>query len=240
MEKQKITALTATDLSAAFNTIDHDILLEVWQMKFGFTGQALHWFDSYLRPRGFQVIIEDQRSDIINLPLSVPKGSCGGPTYYSVYASTLQKCIMDDLKFDFHAFADSHAYTKVFDANSRLQEYKTMGDLTHCTREIKIWMDQNRLKMNNSKTKFILFGSKRQLVKCITTQPDVNGNSIQRSECIQYLGEQTDQHLSFKTHILIKCKSATFNLFRLCKIHSVLTREAANILALALIISHLD
>ena len=50
MEKQKITAFTAIDLLAAFNTIDYDILLEVLQMKFSFTGQTLHWFDSYLRP----------------------------------------------------------------------------------------------------------------------------------------------------------------------------------------------
>ena len=69
---------------------------------------------------------------------------------------------------------------------------------------------------------------------------DINGNSISRSECICYLGEWMEQHLSFKTHIQIKCKSATFNLFRLCKIQSVLTRETANLLALALIISHLD
>ena len=110
MEKQKITALTATDLSAAFDTVDHDILLEALQIKFGFTGQALHWFDSPLRPRGIQVITEDQRSDILNLPFSVPWGSCRGPMYYSVYASTLQECILDDLKFYLHASAEYHAY----------------------------------------------------------------------------------------------------------------------------------
>ena len=59
-----------------------------------------------------------------------------------------------------------------------------MCDLTHCAREIKTWMDQNRLKMNDSKTEFIMFGLKRQLAKYITTELDVNGNSIQRSECI--------------------------------------------------------
>ena len=115
-----------------------------------------------------------------------------------------------------------------------------MCDISHCVSEIKTWMDQNRLKMNASKTEFILFGSRKQLAKCITTELDINGNSIPRSEWIHYLGEWMDQHLSFKTHIKIKCKSATFNLFRLCKICSVLTRETANLLALALIISHLD
>ena len=176
----------------------------------------------------------------MNLPFSVPQGSCWGPMYYSVYASTSQECIPDDLKFDLHAFADDYAYKKLFDANSRLQEYKTICDLTHYAKEIKIWMDQNRLKMNDSKAEFILFGLKRQLAKCNTTELDINGNSIQRSECIPYLREWIDLHLSFKIHIQTKCKSAAFNLFRLCKIHSVLTRETASLLALAFIISHLD
>ena len=102
MERQKITALTAIDLLAAFNTIDYEILLEVLQIKFSFTGQVLHWFDSYLRPRGFQVIIEGQRSEIINLPFSVPQGSCGGlhitqcmpPPYRSAYQMTLNLMFM--------------------------------------------------------------------------------------------------------------------------------------------------
>ena len=60
MERQKITAPAAIDLLAAFNTIDHEVSLEVLQIKVCFTGQALHWFDSYVRPIGFQVIIEGQ------------------------------------------------------------------------------------------------------------------------------------------------------------------------------------
>ena len=239
MESQKITTLTAIDLLAAFNTVDHEILLEGLQLKFGFTGQALHWFDSYLRPRGFPIITEGQMSEFINLPLSVPQGSCGEPTYYSAYASTLQECIPDDLELEPHDFSDDHAYKKLIDANSRYQEYKIMCDLSHCVSEIKTWMDHNRLKINDSKTEFIMFWSRKQLAKCITTELHINGSSIPRSECI-HLGKWMDQHLSFKTHIQIKCKSAVFNLFRLCKIHSVLTRETTNLLALAFIISHLD
>ena len=116
---------------------------------------------------------------------------------------------------------------------------KTMCDLSHCASEMKTWLDHNR-KMNDSKTKFILFGSGKQLAKCIITELDVNGDSIPRSECIHYLDEWIDQHLSFKTHIHSKSKSATFNLFRLCKICSVLTTETVNLLALALSINHLD
>ena len=97
--------------------------------------------------------------------------------YIIVYVSTLQECIPDDLKFDPHAFADDHVYKKLFDANSRLQEYKT-----HCMRQIKIWMDQNRLKMKTLRqnSSFLV-----QKDSChITTELDVNGNNIQRLECI--------------------------------------------------------
>ena len=138
-----------------------------------------------------------------------------GLMYYSAYASTQQECILDDLELDLYGFADDHAYKKLFDANSRHQEYKTMCDLSHCVSEIKTWMDHNRIKMSDSKTEFILFGSRKQLEKCITTELDINGNSIPRSECIHYLDKWMDQHLSFKTHIQSKCKSATFNLFKI-------------------------
>ena len=104
-----------------------------------------------------------------------------------------------------------------------------MCDLSYCVSEIKTCMDHNRFKMNDSETEFILFGSRKQLAKCIRSGLDVNGNNILRSECICYLAKWMDQDLSFKTHIQIACKSATFNLFRLCKICSVDTREMQRI-----------
>ena len=75
IERQMITALTAIDVSAAFDTINHEFLLEVLQIKLSFRGQPLHWFDLHLRPRGFQVFMEGQRSEIINLSFSVSQGS---------------------------------------------------------------------------------------------------------------------------------------------------------------------
>ena len=145
-------------MSAAFDTIDHEILLEVLHLKFSFTGQALHWFDSYLRPRGFQVIIEGQRPEFINLPFSVPQGSCEGLCITLHMPPPYRNANQMTLNWTFMASLDDHAYKKLFDANSRHQEYKTMCDLSHCGSEIKTWMDHNRLKMNDSKTEFILFG----------------------------------------------------------------------------------
>ena len=55
-----------------------------------------------------------------------------------------------------------------------------MGDLENCAKRIKIWMDGNRLKMNDSKTEFIMFGSSKMLTKCITTDININGKRVKK------------------------------------------------------------
>ena len=57
MERQHITSLAILDLSAAFDIVDHDILLHILEPKLGFYGKALKWFQNYLRPLSFWVNI---------------------------------------------------------------------------------------------------------------------------------------------------------------------------------------
>ena len=78
MENQSITSLTAIDLSAAFDTVDHAILLAILSNKFGITGMALKWFDSYLCPRSFKVAVEGVYSKDKDLTITVPQGSYAG------------------------------------------------------------------------------------------------------------------------------------------------------------------
>ena len=66
--------MVAIDLSVAFNTIDHDLLLSILSKKFGVVSNALKWFDSYLRARRFQVQIDDTKSKDTELPFSVSQG----------------------------------------------------------------------------------------------------------------------------------------------------------------------
>ena len=86
MEHQKILSLVCIDLSAAFDTVDHEILIQVLQNKYGITGTVLQWYKSYIKPRGFKVNIHDDYSDEIELPFAVAQGSCTGPycSYYIV------------------------------------------------------------------------------------------------------------------------------------------------------------
>ena len=107
MEHQKLTALVAIDLTAAFDTVDHDVLLRVLEQNFGITDNAIKWFDSYLQPRRCKVSVGASYSNNIDLNLSVPQGSCAGPVLYLAHASTLQEVIPDDLCL--HGYADDHA-----------------------------------------------------------------------------------------------------------------------------------
>ena len=93
MENQEVVPLIAIDLSAAFDTVDHDLLLAVLRKKLGMDQVTLKWFRSYLRQCQFRVQVGDKKSAPIDLPFSVLQGSCAGPTLYSAYASTLREVI---------------------------------------------------------------------------------------------------------------------------------------------------
>ena len=105
MNKQQVTLLVFLDLSAAFNTIDHSVLLHRLETKFGFTGTALEWFKSYLSGRFQQVVIDDATSDKFNMDFGVPQGSCLGPLLFSIYTTPLFDIVSNHLP-TVHCYAD--------------------------------------------------------------------------------------------------------------------------------------
>ena len=82
MENGEVTALMAQDLLAAFDTVDHKILLRVLQKRYGIEGTCLEWFNTYLRPRLYKVNVGNMYSKECNLNCSVMQGSCVGPVLY--------------------------------------------------------------------------------------------------------------------------------------------------------------
>ena len=139
---------------------------------------------------------------------------------------------------EIHGYANDHALKKSFRARS--EEKTTISLLEDATGTIKTWMDHNRLKMNNSKTEFIMYGSRQQLSKIETTNIDTNGVTITKSDCIRYLGADLDEMLSLKKMVNRKCRVAIGNLQELKIIRKCLTKSAATKVALGLVISHLD
>ena len=150
MEHQKVTSLVAIDLSVAFDMVDHDILLSVLEKRFGVQDTCLEWFRSYLNSR-YCVVKINALSSICELNCSVPQGSLGGPSLFTVYASTMQSIVPDDI--DLHGFVDDHVLKNSFRASSRVDEKESILSLESTSVDVKLWMDQNRLKMNDDKTR---------------------------------------------------------------------------------------
>ena len=92
-EKQNASALKVMDLSAAFDMVGHQILLDVLENKYGITGTAPSWFRTYLQPRFCKVCINKSYSKPQDLTFSIPQGSCAGAVLYLVYASTTEDVI---------------------------------------------------------------------------------------------------------------------------------------------------
>ena len=93
MEWQKINLLVAIDLSAAFDMVDHGILINVLNTAFNVGGKSFDWFKSYLYPRSCKVNIGESFSSSQDLCFSVPHGSLCGPVLYNAYASTMNTVV---------------------------------------------------------------------------------------------------------------------------------------------------
>ena len=114
-----------------------------------------------------------------------------------------------------HGFADDHTLKKHILAKSRHAERDSVSTLEDKAVDVKVWMDQNHLKMNDSKMEFIMFASRQMLQKCVTTELNVNGSNICHNDIIKYLGVWLDQHLQLVHHITLKCRTAMLNFQRI-------------------------
>ena len=105
MDRQEVTLLILLDLSAAFDTIDHTILLDVLENDFGIIGNAKEWIKSFLCKQQQHVLVEEQISKPYPLDCGVPQGSCLGPVLCLLYSSGLFQVVNKHLPTA-HAYAD--------------------------------------------------------------------------------------------------------------------------------------
>ena len=153
-ENQEVCAMCMIDLSAAFDMVDQQILLQVLQSRFGVSGSALVWFDSYLQPQFCKANVGTKYSTNRPLDCSVPQGSLVGPNICLGYTSTLQEIVPEEVCLN--GFADDHSLKRSFKADDRKAEHTTISILQNCLKDVKLWMDENILQMNDGKTEFII------------------------------------------------------------------------------------
>ena len=238
MERQEVTMVVLLDLSAAFDTVDHDLLPTIFQNCFGITGTALQWYDNYLRPRRMKVCVNGIYSNELNLKYGVPQGSCSGANNFVAYCAPIEDIVKEPVSIN--GYADDHSLRHTFNPNSRADESQCVRDLQISVQDIAKWMTSMRLKLNCDKTELILFGSRQQLLKYKTGEIELDGNLILMSQYVRYLGGGLDSTLSFKKHINNAAGVAMANFFRIRGIRKYLNRDACKTLLLGLCISHLD
>ena len=127
-----------------------------------------------------------------------------------------------------------------FKPGDRSEEARCMCELEKCVADMKVWMNENRLNMNNDNTEFILFGSKPQLDKCKAKTLNVDNTEIKLADKIKYLGGLLDWKLNLKEKITSNCQTAMLNIQCIKNIRHFLTQEATEILVLGRVMSHLD
>ena len=117
MSSKRLTGLCMLDLSAAFDTIDHKILLERLSSWFGIKGTVLSWLTSFVSDRTFSVKVLDNLSSSRSLEYGVPQGSVLGPLLFSLYTAPLSKLI-SSTSLDHYLFADDTQMFICFTPNS--------------------------------------------------------------------------------------------------------------------------
>ena len=229
----KSTVLVLLDLSAAFDTIDHTILLNRLRDLYGISGTAHAWIESYLKGRTFQVTVGEASSDLIYLLFGVPQGSLLGPILFTLYIKKLEY-IAAEFGLSIQVYADD---TQLYISFSHEDTSDVISVVEACLQKIEEWMKENYLQLNAAKTQIMLFDHKCD-IKDLTL--NVGGNDITPSPLAKTLGVRLDDQLNMKTMILEKCRSSYFHLRNIGRIKYSLDKDTRILLVHNLIHSKLD
>ncbi len=213
------------DLSAAFDTIDHNILLNRLENFVGIRGSALAWFKSYLSDRHQFVAVNEEVSYQSQVQYGVPQGSVLGPLLFTLYMLPLGD-IIRKRGVSFHCYADD---TQLH-ISLRPDETYQFAKLTECIADIKNWMTSNFLLLNSENTEVLIIGPKtfasNNLDHCLI----LDGISVNSSSSVRNLGVLFDSNLSFEKHVSSICKTAFFHLKNISKLRPMLSMSNAETL----------
>ena len=120
MELQNVTMIVLLDLSAAFDTMDHNLMLSIYENRFGITDTALQWYDSYLRRQRMKVYVDGHHSRELSIKYDVPQGSCSGANNFTAYCSPVGDIVPECINLN--GCADDHSLRSSLKANNRIKE----------------------------------------------------------------------------------------------------------------------
>ena len=234
LDNGKCGILILLDLSAAFDTVVHELLLEDLVL-IGIDDDALKWFKSYLSDRSFRVSIGTAKSERRKLTRGVPQGSVLGPILFSIYTIELSSILKrHDVQFKF--FADD---TQFYFIVENMQN--TMEKINAIMAEVRLWMDKKKLKLNESKTECMLVGTRRTLTNFSDFQTVyINNTEVKTTKTVKNLGFIFDQHLTLREQVQSVVKSGNYHLRNIAFIKRYLDEKSLKTLVNNYVVTRLD
>uniref|UniRef100_A0A8C6LN66 Reverse transcriptase domain-containing protein n=1 Tax=Nothobranchius furzeri TaxID=105023 RepID=A0A8C6LN66_NOTFU len=234
-DKNLESVLVLLDLSAAFDTVDQNVLLGRLEHVVGIKGTSLGWFKSYLSDRFHFVNVHDKSSSYSRVTCGVPQGSVLGTIVFTIYMLPIGKIIRQH-GINSHCYADDTQLCLSINPD----QSNRLGRLQAYLEDIKNWMTQNCLLLNQDKTEVLIFGTEIQKRKLLSQSPDLNGIKLVSENKVRNLGVIFNQDMSFNSRIKQVCRFSFFHLRNIAKIRSILSRSDAEKLVYAFITSRLD
>ncbi len=205
--------ILAKYLSAAFDTVNHNIILQRLENWVGLSGMALKWFRSYFEGRGYYVSIGEHKSKWTSMTCGVPQGLILAPLLFSLYMLPLSQIMRKKTN---HSYADD---TQIYLALSP-NDYSPIDSLCQCIDEINSWMCQNFIQLN--KEKVIAFGNKDEVLK-VNAYLDSRGQTTKNQ--VRNLGVILETDLSFSSHVKAVTKSAYYHLKNIARIRCFVSSQ---------------
>ena len=227
------------DLSKAFDTIDHDILIRKLNF-YGIAGNSLNWFKSYLTNRKQYVQFKESTSSLSMIKTGVPQGSILGPLLFIIYMNDIAK-VTD--KFYFTIYADDTTLIApicTFSINNK-SDYATISRTINS--ELKLitdWLALNKLSLNAKKTKMMVFHYPQKKISDMRLALFINRTKIEQVKEFCFLGVVFDECLTWKPHVQkiggkISIANGTLN-----RLKKFVPQEILKIIYNSLILPHLN
>ena len=185
-------ALVMLYQSAAFDVIDHDILLQRPEFACGISGRALKWFGSYLQDRSQCVCVGKDVSKTLPVVCGVPQGAALGPLLYTMYIKSIGEiCWRHNVLH--HSYDDNIQLCCAEEGSEDLAA--KLSSIHESIDKLKTRMGCNMLKRNSEKKEFIIFASKKSTGRNMTPSLPWHLRDINISSYVRSLGVIFDSAL---------------------------------------------
>ena len=230
MGSNQMTCGIFIDLSKAFDTVDHQILIHKLE-HYGIRGNALELFKSYLNNRKQYVQIDNCKSKTRPISCGVPQGSVLGPLLFLLFINDLPKCCPNGKT---RLFADD---TTIVFHNNNINDIISTGKLVMT--QLTNWFKANKLTLNADKSSFTIFRSSRKIIPNLPDQINFLDQQINRTQHIKFLGIILDENLTWNNHINEICSKLKrlFHIFY--NIRDLLSKDNIKTIYYALIYSRI-